>query len=121
MTILYFIAILIVIFMITTIPTSKGKNMSWMKGISAHRGWFLKDQSIAENSMSAFKQALERNLDIELDIRMTADRQLVVFHDSNLQRMCQVDVSVEISTYNEIKRHTFYNSDENITRSFKRN
>ena len=114
MTIWYLIIILIVIFMMTTIPTRKGKNMSWMKGISAHRGWFSKDQSVAENSMSAFRQALEKNIDIELDIQMTADRKLIVFHDSNLQRMCQVDISVAEATYDEIKQHTFYNSDENI-------
>jgi glycerophosphoryl diester phosphodiesterase len=114
MTILYLIIVLIVIFMMTTIPTRKGKNMSWMKGVSAHRGWFLENQSVAENSMSAFRQALEKNIDIELDIQMTADRKLIVFHDSNLQRMCQVNISVADATYDEIKQYTFYNSDEII-------
>ena len=114
MNIWHYIIILITLFMMTTIPTKKRKNMSWMKGISAHRGWFFEDQSIAENSMSAFKQALEKNIDIELDIQMTADRQVIVFHDANLQRMCKVDVSVKESTYNDIKQYTFHNSDESI-------
>ena len=52
--------------------------------IIAHRG----DVSNApENTLSAFCSAYERGADgVELDVRLTRDRQLVVFHDRALKR-----------------------------------
>ncbi len=115
MEILVFIIIMILVgLLLITIPTRKGKNMSWMSGVSSHRGWFLKDQSIAENSMSAFKLSLEKNLDIELDVRMTKDHQIIAFHDSNLERMCQSNILVEEATYYELLQFKLGNSNEGI-------
>ncbi len=53
--------------------------------IIAHRG----DVSRApENTLPAFRSALERGADgIELDVRVTCDRKLVVFHDRSLDRI----------------------------------
>ncbi len=52
--------------------------------VIAHRG----DRTNApENTISAFKRALELGADgIELDVRLTKDGQLVVFHDRCLER-----------------------------------
>ena len=52
--------------------------------VIAHRG----DRTNApENTISAFKRALELGADgIELDVRLTKDDQLVVFHDRCLER-----------------------------------
>ena len=53
--------------------------------IIAHRG----DVSNApENTLPAFRSACEHGADgVELDVRMTRDRQLVVFHDRGLKRI----------------------------------
>ncbi len=52
--------------------------------IIAHRGDVT---SAPENTLPAFRSALERGADgIELDVRLTRDRQLVVFHDRSLGR-----------------------------------
>lgn len=51
----------------------------------AHRG--LHDSEKAENSMSAFKAAKEAGFGIELDVRLSKDGELMVFHDDNLSRM----------------------------------
>lgn len=51
----------------------------------AHRG--LHDENKAENSMSAFKAAKEMGFGIELDVRLSKDGELVVFHDATLDRV----------------------------------
>lgn len=52
----------------------------------AHRG--LHNEEKAENSMSAFKAAVDSGYGIELDIRLSKDGKLVVFHDDTLDRVC---------------------------------
>lgn len=53
----------------------------------AHRGLF-NNKDVPENSMAAFAKAVEAGYGIELDVQLTADEQLVVFHDETLERMC---------------------------------
>ena len=52
----------------------------------AHRGIY-NNLNIPENSMKSFKRAINSNVSIELDIHLTKDNKLVVFHDDNLIRM----------------------------------
>ena len=47
----------------------------------AHRG--LHDEKYPENSLPAFIAAAENNYPIELDVQLSADDVIVVFHDSN--------------------------------------
>ena len=51
----------------------------------AHRG--LHDENIPENSMAAFKAAIEGDYPIEIDVQLTKDKVPVVFHDDNLHRL----------------------------------
>lgn len=52
----------------------------------AHRG--LHDgRKALENSLTAFDRAIERGYGIELDVRMTRDGNVIVFHDAELGRM----------------------------------
>lgn len=71
--------------------------------IIAHRGIF-NNQNIPENSILAFKTALKRKIPIELDLQLTKDNVLVVFHDDNLCRMTGNDNSIENLDYNEVKK-----------------
>jgi len=54
--------------------------------VYAHRGLWGGD--IPENSLRAFEAAANAGVGCELDVRVTADQRLVVFHDATLQRMC---------------------------------
>ena len=56
----------------------------------AHRGFF-NNVDIPENSIPAFQRAVERGFGIELDVQMTTDGRLMVFHDESVKRMCGVD------------------------------
>lgn len=80
----------------------------------AHRG-FHGDKNIApENSMAAFKLAIDNNYGIEFDIQLTKDNVPVVFHDDNLKRVCGIDKNVNDYDYEEIKEFTLYDSKEKI-------
>lgn len=78
----------------------------------AHRGWHNK--YAPENSLEAFKQALEKNLAIEFDLQITCDKQIVVFHDNNLKRMCGIDKNINSCSYEEIKRLKLKDTNETI-------
>ena len=51
----------------------------------AHRGFH--NDTCPENSLSAFKNAIEHGYAIELDVQMLSDGTVVVFHDESLSRM----------------------------------
>lgn len=80
----------------------------------AHRGLHDAENLIPENSMYAFKEAVKHKLAIELDIHLTRDNQVVVFHDELLKRVCGVPGTVESSDYKELQRLRLLNTDERI-------
>lgn len=79
----------------------------------AHRGLF-NNKDIPENSLSSFKMALDKNFPIELDVRLTKDNVLVVFHDTNLKRLTGLDKSVKDFTYSEIDKLKLLETNEFI-------
>lgn len=54
----------------------------------AHRGLHEKDKSVPENSIAAFRAAREAGYGAELDVQLSKDGQVVVFHDDTLDRVC---------------------------------
>ena len=80
--------------------------------IIAHRGYF--DKYIEENSMNAFVRCVEKNIPIELDVHLTKDKKVVVFHDYNLYRMTGINKNIEDCTYDEIKKLNLGKTNEKI-------
>lgn len=78
----------------------------------AHRG--LHDEKIPENSLSAFRAAIARDLPIEIDIHVTADGELVVFHDNDLKRVCGAEVAIADATLAELKTYRLKGTEETI-------
>ena len=69
--------------------------------IITHRG--IHDNiNIYENTLEAFKLSIKKGYAIELDVRMTKDKQIVVFHDNNTKRLTKKDLIVEENTYQEL-------------------
>lgn len=63
---------------------------SWLlKTPIAHRG--LHNFDFPENSLPAFENAVKNGFPIELDVRLTDDQTVVVFHDEKLSRMTERD------------------------------
>ncbi len=52
-----------------------------------HRGFHDASKQNYENSFSAFQAAIDAGFGIECDLQVTADREIVVFHDPDLDRM----------------------------------
>lgn len=78
------------------------KNIKFLyNSIIAHRGIY-DNKTLFENSLPAFKKALEYNLPIELDIQLLKDNKIIVFHDNNLKRMTNIDREINTCTYDEI-------------------
>lgn len=69
----------------------------------AHRGVHEK---YTENTLPAFKEAIKRNYAIELDIQLTKDEEIIVFHDQTLKRLFKVNKAVSSLTLNEIKKYS---------------
>jgi glycerophosphoryl diester phosphodiesterase len=59
----------------------------------AHRG--LHGDGIVENSMVAFQAAIDADVGIECDLRLSREGFAMVFHDPSLKRLCGVDVETE--------------------------
>ena len=79
----------------------------------AHRG-LHKSRIIPENSIQAFKNAMGKNYAIEFDINITIDNQIVIFHDDDLNRLCNKKERIEEVTYDFLKDLKLYESDEKI-------
>ncbi|MFW5888740.1 MAG: glycerophosphodiester phosphodiesterase family protein [Bacillota bacterium] len=91
------------------------REVKWIKeNYIAHRGYHSLDKSIPENSLLAFKKAIDYNYSIEMDINVTKDGQVVVFHDINLKRLCNVNVNLSEVNYDEIKNYHLLDTNEKI-------
>ena len=110
------VVIVVILFFITVLPgncpeTTRNK---FFGRNYAHRGLHTKDQSVPENSMAAFAAATEAGYGIELDIRLSKDDQVVVFHDDTLTRACAVDKRVDELTFEELKELKLFGTEESI-------
>lgn len=72
-----------------------------------HRGARIEAQ---ENSLFGFQHANRLQAKglagVELDVQLTADGHLIVFHDDTLQRLCGLQARVDQLSLREIQRHT---------------
>ena len=94
-------------------PTAEQKR-SFTGVCYAHRGLYDNDAGIPENSLAAFRRAVENGYGVELDVQFTSDKKLIVFHDNDLKRACGVDRPVWTLTYDEISRLRLFGTDERV-------
>ncbi len=80
----------------------------------AHRGLHDINKGIPENSLAAFRAAVQNGFAIENDIHLTRDGHVVVFHDDTLERMCGVKGKVEEKTLVELKELRLAGTNEQI-------
>lgn len=93
----------VILFLYATKPGTRKCGMEKYQEVKfAHRG--LHDGGRAENSISAFRAAKEAGFGIELDVRLSKDGELVVFHDNTLNRVCGVDGKVIDYTADELSK-----------------
>ena len=108
--------ILIVLFVCMVAPRmlNRADRTPFLNRHYAHRGLFDNHSVAPENSLAAFKKAVDAGYGIELDVQLSKDNKLVVFHDATLKRMCGVDGKVWEYTLEELKQLRLLNSNEQI-------
>ena len=87
------------LFLLTTRRRRK-ETEPFMKTPYAHRG--LHGKEIPENSLAAFSSALQMGYGIELDVQLSSDGEVMVFHDESLLRMTGCDGSLYSKTKEEL-------------------
>lgn len=71
------------------------KNLAWLtRRPIAHRGLHDLNKKVWENTLSAFRRAIDGNFAIECDVHLSQDRVPVVIHDDNLMRLTGTDAFV---------------------------
>ena len=87
---------------------------SLISDLIAHRGMhgtYQGAKNFPENSLSAFKRALLANYAIELDVHLTKDHQLAVFHDHDTLRLTKKSYNLEDTGLYTLKKLPLINSD----------
>lgn len=110
------IALLVAIWLVGLYMICPGKRRAEMEKYKnvkyAHRG--LHNSERAENSLSAFAAAKELGFGIELDVRLSKDGELVVYHDDNLSRVVGKEGRVIDFTLEELSEMKLSGTDDTI-------
>ena len=88
-------------------------NINYTNILIAHRGIY-DNVTIPENSIKAFKLSIKKKIPIELDLQLTKDDKIVVFHDENLNRMTGINGKIKNYNYEELKKLNLLNTNEKI-------
>ena len=96
-------------------PRQKQPGWDKLDGVKyAHRGLHDAAQGIPENSMAAFRRAVEHGFGAELDVHLMADGNLAVVHDSDLTRVCGKKALIEDLTAADLKDYPLMGTQEYI-------
>ncbi|XP_046549097.1 lysophospholipase D GDPD1-like [Haliotis rubra] len=122
--ILIYITLSVVFFLKPNLIHKRKKHYGFNQRHLSHRGG---GGEKLEGTMSAFTNAVDCGTDIlEMDVRLTSDDVVVVFHDETLQRCCGVPDAVIDTRYEDLpplkppldlyyrKGHTTYDDDTRI-------
>ena len=112
--IILLILLLLYLFLITPRMLGRRDRTPFYGYHYAHRGLFDNDSNAPENSLLAFQKAVDAGYGMELDIQLSKDDKLVIFHDATLKRMCGVDGNVWDYTLAELQQMKLGNSDQTI-------
>ena len=113
-TLLSLLAIAAILALFAVLPGRQRDRAPFDRTLYAHRGLHSDDSRYPENSLIAFRLAREAGYGVELDVQLTADKQVVVFHDDTLLRMCGVNRRVDELTYEELQQLTLLDSQHRI-------
>jgi glycerophosphoryl diester phosphodiesterase len=69
----------------------------------AHRGYHDRAEGRIENTVSAVAAAVRRRFAVEIDLRLTADEEIIVFHDDTLDRLTEASGPVDRLTLSALR------------------
>ena len=110
------LGVLFLIWMFLIAPSAgrRAKRAAVLYGDVAHRGFFDNNAGIPENSMAAFRRALERGYGIETDVHLSADGICVLHHDDTLSRICGQEGYLRDRTAEELTRTHLLGTEETV-------
>ena len=108
------VALVFAIYLVLISPGRKNGIKKYAKVKFAHRG--LHGDGVAENSLSAFKAAADEGYGIELDVRLSSDGVLVVFHDDTLERVVGIEGKVDAYSADELGKMSLSGTSDGIPR-----
>ena len=111
------LAVLFIIYILMIMPALRKKPLSaelMEQRVYAHRGLYDNSGDAPENSLAAFRKAVEAGYGMEMDVQLTKDRIPVIFHDNTLQRVCGAEGRISDYTYEELQQFHLCNSEERI-------
>lgn len=115
MKVLLALFVLILLYLVMIIPRfRKPEHDMLLEHYYAHRGLHDLKKGIPENSMTAFRRAVENGFGIEADVRLTGDGVPIIFHDATLSRICGIDRRVDELTLAELKEMSLCGTGERI-------
>ncbi|MCM1387363.1 MAG: hypothetical protein NC231_08555 [Bacillus sp. (in: Bacteria)] len=106
--------ILLYLFMIMPRIFKRPNRLPYMGVLYAHRGLYDNETAAPENSMQAFRKAVDAGYGIELDVQLTKDGIPVIFHDFTLERMCGVSGRIDTLTYEQLQKLFLMQTTEKI-------
>lgn len=90
-------------------------DLEWMREVPiAHRGLHNYKLGRVENSLSAVRAAIKNNYSIEVDLQLTKDKKLVVFHDFILDRLTSESGNVRDYTLADLGKIKLENTQDHI-------
>ena len=117
MVIVWIFAVLLILYLVLLLLLRCRKgNETWAKlkpQRYAHRGYHDKP-TIPENSMPAFRRAIEHGWGAELDVHLLRDGTLAVFHDSDLKRCANVEGQIEDLDLEGLRKLRLEGTDEQV-------
>jgi len=88
---------------------------SWLKATPiAHRGLHAASDGRPENSLGAFERACVLGFPAELDVRLTRDGEVAVFHDRAVRRLTGAAGRVEDRTADEVRRLRLLGTNQHV-------
>ncbi|MCR5404811.1 MAG: glycerophosphodiester phosphodiesterase [Butyrivibrio sp.] len=115
------------LYLLMIMPRMIGKpdRKPFLGGLFAHRGLHDNNSDAPENTMAAFRKAVEAGYGIECDVQLSKDGIPVIFHDFTLERVARypkghmlenqgVKGKVVDYTYSELQNFHILDSDERI-------
>lgn len=113
MVVLIIVLILIVLYLLALSGRTRHHGLQALQGYSyAHRG--LHGEGRPENSMAAFRAAVDHGYGIELDVHLLKDGTLAVMHDSALKRTTGAEGFLEDLTKEQLGDYRLEGTEETI-------
>ncbi len=116
MTVFIIAAIVLMIFVFLILPghPSEAQRAMFSNRWFAHRGLHTQDRTVPENSLPAFEAAARIGCGVELDVQLSKDGQVVVFHDDTLERVTGAQGRVDSRTLEELQQLRLCGTDATI-------